>query len=799
MNFFKKFKYVFLSFILPLIIFIIIFILKGIPNENNFTISDSLAQFLPTYKYLYNILHGYETFPYTFSKGLGGTMYGAFFYGLSSPINLFIYFFKDIELFMLLSTLLKISLSGLSMYIFLRYKKNNNSKSLLFSLAYSLSGYTTLYFINIMWLDSLWLMPLVLIGIEKIIHQKKDFMYISTLLLSLISNYYIGYMMTVFSVIYYIYESYITFNGDNFFKENKKNFSHFVLITFLVGCTIAFILVPVFIESQSFNRAVGEKIFDFNFFNIISGTYIGFGNLNKPLNNHGFIIYCGTAMIPLLLNYFSNKKISKKERKASFLVLMLFLLPIIFKPLSFIWHLFSYPQGFNYRYNFITILFIILLASKSIDNFQINNKYLKYYSIFYIISSLALIYISYEIPEYYIYLNYKNITITLIFFIINCIFIKKNMNKHILKFLPIELILNLTIIFYNSSYVQKGYFETVENYINNEISKYDENYKLANTISYSNNDSLYFKFNSVDIFISSANKNSININYILNGTKIISNHYKYNYSTIISDSILGIKYVGDVNYNSYYDLIAEYEIENKKIYFQQNNYALALVFVASNKIKSLNVDNCANFEFLNGLLGSISGDKSNYFLELNITKIDDYTYEINKDIEYPQIYLVTKEKPLNINNSLIYKHKNYSILYDNTNDNIRLEFGNKINGLKAYALDIKKFKEMIQKINQISLIENNGNSLSFDINTTENGVLLTKIPYEKGWNIKIDSKEVEYYKVLDSLIGIDISKGQHHIEMYYSTPGINTGIIISLLSITLLITYELRKNKFSQL
>lgn len=235
MKILKKYKYAILAFIIPIVIFCTFFLLKETLTKGLFSRSDSLEQYWPTYQYLYNVLHGNATFPYTLSKGLGGSMYGAFFYGVSSPINIFIYFFKDIQLFIFLSTMIKIGLAGLTMFILLKYKNKNIKHSLIFSFSYTLSGYIILYGCHIMWLDSLWLAPLVLLGINKFIYHKKQLLYILTLLISLISNYYTGYMITIFSIVYFFYELYISYDGHNFFKENRKKIIQFLITTILIG------------------------------------------------------------------------------------------------------------------------------------------------------------------------------------------------------------------------------------------------------------------------------------------------------------------------------------------------------------------------------------------------------------------------------------------------------------------------------------------------------------------------------------------------------------------------------------
>ena len=47
------------------------------------------------------------------------------------------------------------------------------------------------------------LLPIIVLGIEKIIDGKKPLTYIASLTLLLFSSYYMGYMVCIFSVVYF--------------------------------------------------------------------------------------------------------------------------------------------------------------------------------------------------------------------------------------------------------------------------------------------------------------------------------------------------------------------------------------------------------------------------------------------------------------------------------------------------------------------------------------------------------------------------------------------------------------------
>ena len=58
---------------------------------------------------------------------------------------------------------------------------------------------------NIMWLDCMWLLPFIVLGLEKLVNEKNCKMYCISLALAIFSNYYIGLMICIFSIIYFVY------------------------------------------------------------------------------------------------------------------------------------------------------------------------------------------------------------------------------------------------------------------------------------------------------------------------------------------------------------------------------------------------------------------------------------------------------------------------------------------------------------------------------------------------------------------------------------------------------------------
>ena len=76
--------------------------------------------------------------------------------------------------------------------------------------------------------------------------------------------------------------------------------------------------------------------------------------------------------------------------------------------------------------------------------------------------------------------------------------------------------------------------------------------------------------------------------------------------------------------------------------------------------------------------------------------------------------------------------------------------------------------------------------LTGTIEMDEAGCLVTSIPYDKGWTVRVDGEETACGTFLDTFLLIPLSKGTHTVEFSYMPAGSKPGILISVLSFGLL-------------
>lgn len=803
----KNKKYLILSFIIPLSIYLFFFYINGLLTEKMILIGDSRIQYYQLFHYLKGILEGSNSLFYSFSKSIGGSMFGTFFYYLSSPFNLLIYFIEDKYIldFMTYLTIFKLSISGLTMYIYMSNKyKTKSYIILIFSILYSISGYNLNYFLNIMWLDIIALAPIVLLGIEKIIENKSPLLYILTLTICIYSNYYISYTLCIFCVLYFMYEILLKYN----FKENKKEIfkicKKFIISSLLSGLICSIFLIPCILEMLQYERSGSFKeIFNFNYniYNLLSNTYIGSVDTTHPFNTYSINLYCGIIIFPLIYLYFKNKNITKKEKILTTILILTMILPCFIGPLNYIWHLFTIPFGYNYRYSFLLILFLLRIAYKSYKNYDITKINILEYLAIYISYSVIIMFVMY-FKDYYPYLNYIKIWLSNIFLIIYFIILykfknKKILNKLIFLLILIEGIINVGIVLNNNDFLNRNTLE----YKYEHIEKYKSNQRIA-TVAPEYNYSLITNHLDTSIFLSSRN-NSIyllsKLSYNLEPSKGSNTFFAAENYPYIYNSLIGNKIIISKNMIPNYKKLESIKLYNEEYLILENDNALNLAYIVNN--------NCNNIEFQfpydEKVLNCFINEENNFYKEINYIKNEnEISYKTDKDY---YLYLPNIKENIDYLKSVFGKNilfigDNY-IFVKNERKNlntIKIENDN-INDLKLYYFDYELFNQKIQYLkNTTFTYKISKNKLNAELES-EGGLLLLTIPYEKGIKIYVDNILVDHERVLDELIGVNIDKGIHNILIEYQQPGLYTGITTSIISLIITIVYiKKQKNNISK-
>ena len=826
----KKYLHEILTFIVPILIMLISCIVnKTYPfGKEILPKYDGYYQYAGFTSYYKNVLLGNESLFYSFKGLLGYNFYATSIYYMFNPTNLLCIFStsENILEYYTFIILLRIGLSGFTMCKYLKYKFKNQSnlRYIIFSISYALMAYNVCYFFNYMYFDTVVLFPIVILGLDKLIYERKNRLYIISLTLSIISNFYIGYMVCIFSLLYFIYNIVI-------YKLDKNIIKDFIISSLLSGFMCMIIIIPEANELlkgkallYTSNKTEYFK-FNMNFLNIFYKFLPG-STSNYDLKYGMVNIYVSLFVIILVIKYFFNKKISKKERITTLIFILFFLFSISFNLLDFAWQLFQRPIWYPNRYIFTFSFFLITVAMKEITNITYKTN----------IKENLIIIISFILLTLYSIISLKihNDNLKIISYILGIILILQYtffLNNRNAKYLLVMLFfIEVTT---NAIFTLKimGKTTTMTQYKTNEeinekavkhikeIENKDNNfYRMELSTSTVHNSPSLLNYNGINHFNSVKNAKTLNFlnkfNYqVTDDTSVEFNNYNP-YLT----SLLGIKYINGSKDEMYYE-----NVYNENPYMYLNKDALSLGYMIYNKeFKESNSSYQNTENLINSMLNT---DIKRYKVidnfngeDTEIKEIDNKKYVISKT----SIKIEMEDKASNsmflIPSRNISFVANYSIfindeeikdavikqspIFINKGDTYKIIIKSnlsktELNSLKWYQIDYDKYIETINELkkNEFNITKyNKDNHIegNIDVNNDKNVLLLT-IPYDKGWNIYVDDNKVNYDICFDSFICLDLDKGKHNIKMNYVPSGFIVGLIISSLAFIVTIIYIRKK------
>ena len=366
----KKRTIYILSFLLPLCTLICGMIYLGVApfGDNSLLIIDGLHQYMPFFSVLYDKLRGGESLFYTFRTGLGINFLSLFSYYLCSPFNLLILLFKRSQLNMAVSFLivLKLSLSGLFASIFFTAKSRKPDLHIVaVSVAYALNGYMVGYCWNVMWLDAIMVLPVILLGIDRLIEERDGRLYGLALFYALLCNYYIAFMICLFCVIWYI---------NHEIRSMKQFFFRgiaFTVYSFVAAGMAAVILIPAYMgirqTSSGSEMSLPGHGWITGFWNLISRQF----DMAYPVTHDNFDgnanLYFGIFAVLFLVLYLLNREINFWRKCKKVLLVLFFYLSFNEEILNFIWHGFHDQYGIPNRFSFLYGFVLLTMAFELLE------------------------------------------------------------------------------------------------------------------------------------------------------------------------------------------------------------------------------------------------------------------------------------------------------------------------------------------------------------------------------------------------------------------------------------------------
>lgn len=842
--FLKQKRNALLSFLIPFFIMLIIFIARHIYpfGDESFLHSDMYHQYMPFFSELMHKLKNGESLSYSWNIGLGSNFLALFVYYLASPFNWLVMLVPEALLmeFMSYVIIVKIALCGLTFGIYLRRHFHTDSyMTVLFSTFYALSGFIAAYNWDIMWLDNIVLAPLIILGLEKLVLEKKYMLYCMTLALSILSNYYLSIMICIYVVLYFFVL--IATNPDKW-----KAVFPFTLYSLLAGGLSCVLLIPEifalhFTEFSKFNFP--DKVS--SYFSIIDMLARHFVNVSTEQGlNHWPNIYCGVAVLLLLPLYIMNRKIRLSEKIAKVILLFFLLISFSTNVLNFLWHGLNYPDSLPCRQSFLYILLLLTLcyeAFSKLDGVSGKEIILTFWGgIFFVMICEQIVDNKEAFPFSAFLATYVLLAVYagLLWLCRRTLFSKATASEapvleenrrdrtrltRMLALLTTLLVISESTMNMASTSVsttsRSKYLASLDEYqalVDRTREKDPDFYRFEKFSRVTKNDGALAGYPTASLFSSTGNS-YVGDFYEKMGMRYSKVFYCFDGATPLTSALLSVRYMFSKSPDEGLGGLYELADSENDVYLYRNKYSLPLGYMAGSEYDALNEiagtipdgkqdsNDFTPLETQNRMAAALTGSPSLFLpvsttVENDITTVDIaqsgryFAYVNNASVKTAVAEVNGKRTEFNrLNHNHI-----LDLGYIEAGSNVALTAkDNKELLLSAYRMDEGTLADVMNVLSKQTLIvdEFDEHNVKGHIQVHTPGQLILSIPYEPGWTMKIDGVESEMDRFADTFISVNLEEGEHTIELSYYPAGLKLGIGISLASLAVLIGIRMVKRK----
>ena len=894
-NHYKEKYHYYLSFGLPVLILMITYIVMSISpyGEKSILTVDMDGQYVYFFQQLRDVYTGQASLFYTFERALGGEFLGYFTYYLSSPLSFIVVLFPATAITeaIAMMLILKSGLSGLTFAIYLsKTRKRNRTGFVIFSVMYALCSYAVMFQYNTMWIDALIWLPLIVLGIERLVKEGKYKLFIISLALAVCSNYYVGYMLCIFVAMYFF--AFILSKPAHELNGLCET-NHMVksLVRIAVASAIALMISAGIIFSAYYALSFGKSTFQdnsfaadlrFDFMQLIAKAFLG---SYETIRGEGTPnVYSGLFPLLLLPLFYASKKVSSREKVIFTFLITVFISSFSINTFDLMWHGFQAPIWFNYRYSFLLTFVVLIMAYRGYEDLDecempIIGKTAAVLTFLLVLVQRLVVFTRYEYDSSqngWVPMEVKPdltiIWLSLAFILIYVLVIyvrKRTMYKIATSVLLGVVIcseaLVHSIVTWEAIFTEggnasrKNYREYVDNLtqVSEAIAKRDDSfYRTEHLFHRKSNDNLALNFNGGSEFTSTFNASSLKFLERL-GFEIGGQSALYSTSNPITDSLLGFKYIisndkTDKNFLKANEGLYDRILAINGYYVYENPYALPIAYrvdknfeLAYEKMEFFD-NNLLYPRYNTNLLECMLGEDSNVYTVckyvLDKGELDRVTSdsEGGKDFRNPdstepyddcsfyynvtvqqdgnvymrlpskfttatKVYVNDSEKPLTNN---YFKEKDKDLLNLGSfkaGETVKVELN--FSWYRLYLWDTKDyFVQFNEKAIEsamdtlrdggLRISEHSDTNIVGTLRSKDDGPVFTTIPYDSNWKVYVDGERVETYKMIDTMLGFDVSKGVHEIELEYVHTPFLVGTIISIIGIDILILLWFLEKRF---
>lgn len=618
--------YIILAFICSAVLMLLVYYCFEIIPFGNKTVlrMDLYHQYGPLFAELYDRITQLKSMLYSWNTGGGGAFLGNYYNYLSSPVGgllVLLFGHENVPEAIGSMVLLKNALAAAAMAYYLKKTGGRNDFTVsAFGILYAFCGFFIAYYWNIMWIDAMYLLPLVVLGIERIINKQKATFYIVALAVSFFSNYYMSYMICIFSVLYFLVYYFSNYsikevlptkpvyedeNGEIYDRKiDNVLYSRFVEsgLLFTIGSftavgLAAVALLPTYFCLKTCSATSGTFPSDYEFYNSVFDFLANhLTSLEPTIRSSGDTVlpnvYCGVITVMLVPLYIFCDKIKAKERAAHIILLAVFFLGFNLNFANYIIHALHFPNDLPFRFSFIYSFLLLTIAYKALVNIRsFSTKALLGSGVATVLFAVLVQKLGMSnATEETIYLS---IAFAVVYTVVLGLMKKKNYAQNAVSLLLMCCVFaevavcdtNHFVISQQKPNFVNGYSDFRELKEKLDTVEGTDKYRMELTDINTLMDASWFNYNGVSVFSSMAYEKSANLQHNLGLNSNYINSYIYDPQTPVYNAMMSLKYLVNNDGSLMNEQLFTEVAGNDSFTAYENNYYLPLAYCVSDEVE----------------------------------------------------------------------------------------------------------------------------------------------------------------------------------------------------------------------
>lgn len=820
------------------VIVLIAYQVNGIYPFGDETIArgDMVQQTIPAgMYYVWDILHGDASPFFTWNSAYGINISGASSLGaFLSPLNLFLYFSTRDNLvnFVNILLILKMIAIACAMYVYLKKYEIENVVRIIGGVLYAFGAASLIHFQIIFVMDAAFLLPLLMIGIDRILNKKGCKFFILLFALTMITNVYTGCITLIFL--------FLSCGTKLFFEMNdqKEKYRCSLQLGVSVGAAVllsAVVSIPAFLCIAGTSRSG-----DGNFLNTYLTAIQNGWSISEWKTVERMIVNMALPCAAIL--FFSWKgsehgRAFRKKYRSHIVMLVFMILSVAVSGTELLWHGGTralWPIRFIYVISFVLIDFAVVLYKENKQLVKGIGNWLKGKIVYAVAGAAALIsgwifygiYDTYCKNEAYGQLGDGFLCIFIELFCAGLFwcFLKGRKKELILVLLCVQMTFTSIISFapnkdnvtvFSPEYLKAA--SEVATSMETEIGDFERikntDYKVDH-IEYSLVLGAEAISNYWHVIPSELQANFAALGYTINWTQLLDTG-----GTVFTDTLFQTKY-----------FLSQYELPEELYDYCEalDGYGGDVLHLYGNKFElpfAIGTDvptlqqSGEKFQTQNNLFAAVTGGRerliedvsqrvsgSRFDMEVGNDKKLFYFYGTNSNSD--PVTISVNGSPVLVPSSSVPMNQQYPADFGNgfiylggfQNEHVSIQFsGGGESNIRLGMLDYNTFVngiETVKKQNpEIKSLKQGNSGLKLELDQVTKPYVFLPVTYDEGWVCKVNGEEVSEIGYMDGMLSIPVKQGANEIVLSYVPDGQGRGAVLSILVLLLLAAVTVLQKK----